>query len=280
MSYKTVLVALDAGPRCADRVALAARFATAQGRHLVGLAATGLPDVIVTMNSAVPDAVECIELSATDLRERAGTLALAFERDAVAAGVASYEARVVEAEPLDAVVRAGRCCDLVVIGQTDPQVNVEGVARDFPQQVVLHTGAPVLVVPYVGACDAPGKRVLVAWKDSREAARALRDALPVLHGAAQILLVEIGQDGAAAADSAGPRRDAVSWLARHGIVAEARFEPRSIGAGDALLRLASELSCDLIVMGAYGHSRLSEWVLGGVTRHLLAHMTVPTFMSH
>lgn len=280
MSYKTVLVPLDGSLRCAARVALAARFASAQGRHLVGLAPTGLPDVIVTMNSAVPDAVECIQLSATYLRERAETVARAFERQAVAAGVVSYEARVVEDEPLDAVVRLGRCCDLVVIGQTDPQTSVEGVARDFPQQVVLHTGSPVLVVPYVGAFDAPGKSVLVAWKDTREAARALRDALPVLHGAAQVVLVEIGEDGASEEAGAEARRDAESWLARHGIVAEARFEPRSMGVGDALLSLASDLSCDLIVMGAYGHSRLSEWVLGGATRHLLDHMTVPTLMSH
>ena len=280
MSYQTVLVPLDAGPRCAARVALAARLASAAGGHLVGLAPTGLPDVIVTMNSAVPDAIECIQLSAGLLRQRAESAARAFERQAAAAGAASFEVRVVEDEPLDAVVRLGRCCDLVVVGQTDPQTRVDGVARDFPQQVVLHTGTPVLVVPFAGSFGSIGARVLIAWKDTREAARALHDALPLLRRAARVVLVEIGEAGEAGPPDEETSRDALSWLGRHGVAAEARFAPRSGEVGDALLSMASELSCDLVVMGGYGHSRLSEWMLGGATRQLLAQMTVPVLMSH
>lgn len=280
MSYKTVLVPLDASPRCAARVALAVRLAAAHDSHLIGLAPTGLPDVIVSMNSAVPDAVECIQLSATFLRKRAETVAGAFEQQAAAAGVASFEARVVEDEPLDAVVRLGRCCDLVVVGQTDPRIDVDGVARDFPQQVVLHTGTPVLIVPFLGSFAAVGTRVAIAWKGTREAARALHDALPLLRTASQVVLLEIGEDGAEAPKDDDAMGDARSWLARHGVASEARFEPRTIGVGDAVLSLVSELSSDLIVMGGYGHSRLHEWVLGGATRQLLAQMTVPVLMSH
>ena len=276
MTCKTILVALDAGPRCAARVGVAARLAVAHRSRLVGVAPTGLPDVIVTMNSRVPDAVECVGLSVSFLRERADAVARAFEQQARDADVASFEARVVDDEPLDAVVRAGLCCDLVVVGQTDPSTPVDGIAFDFPQQVVLHTGAPVLVVPFAGDFGVPGARVLVAWKDTREAARALRDALPMLSGAGQVMLVEIGEGGG------GPDTlpDAQRWLADHGIAATARSVPRVADAGDALIGLAAELSCDLVVMGAYGHSRLREWVLGGVTRHVLDAMTVPTLMSH
>jgi nucleotide-binding universal stress UspA family protein len=210
MSNKIVLVALDAGPRCAARVALAARLAARHGSHLIGLAPTGLPDVIVSMNSAVPDAVACIQLSASFLRGPAGTVARAFEQQAAAAGVASFEARVVEDEPLDAVVRVGRCCDLVVVGQTDPRTNVEGVARDFPQQVVLHTGTPVPIVPFAGSFAAPGQRVAIAWKGTREAARALHDALPLLRSAAQHRRRR-RRAFAGVRALVGPRRDGWLW---------------------------------------------------------------------
>ena len=108
MSYKTIVIHLDTGPRCALRVDLAAGLAAAHGSHLVGIAATGRPDVIVTMNSAGPDHVEGVALSAAYLRERAAELARSFERQCVAAGVSSYEARVVDDAALDAVVRQDR----------------------------------------------------------------------------------------------------------------------------------------------------------------------------
>jgi nucleotide-binding universal stress UspA family protein len=280
MSYRTLLVALDGGPRTVARVALAAHLASTFEGHLVGVAATGLPDVVVSINSNVPDSVECIRLSADLLRRRAEAAADAFSRQAQAAGVASHEARVVEAEPLDAVVRLAVGADLVVVGQTDPRARVDGVAADFPQQVILHAGVPVLVVPYAGSYAAIGPRVLVAWKDTRECARALRDALPMLRRATAVVLVEIGEPGADGAADAEAREATVAFLSRHGIAAETRFEPRSVGAADALLSLASDLSADLLVMGAYGHSRMTEWVLGGATREILARMTLPVLMAH
>jgi|NGEPerStandDraft_6_1074524.scaffolds.fasta_scaffold01424_6 nucleotide-binding universal stress UspA family protein len=282
MSYKTIVIHLDTGPRCALRVDLAAGLAAAHGSHLVGIAATGRPDVIVTMNSAVPDHVEGVALSAAYLRERAAELARSFERQCVAAGVSSYEARVVDDAALDAVVRHGRCSDLVVVGQTDRRsgpFGVEGVATDFPQQVLLHSGAPVLLVPCAGAFRHVGRRALVAWKDTREAARALRDALPMLRSAERVVLLEIGEAGTRPS-AEGAFDAARAWLASHGVAADARFETSAIDIGDELLSRAADLDADLIVMGGYGRSRVREWVLGGATRHLLAQMTAPTLMSH
>ena len=279
MSYKTIAVHLDARPRCAARVALAARLAARHGSRLVGIAPTGLPDVIVAMNSAVPDAIECIALSAADLRQNAEAAARAFEVECRRAGVSSFETEIVVDEPVDAVVSRGRCSDLIVLGQTDTGAPVNGVAFDFPQQVLLHAGPPVLVVPYTGAFASLGERVLIGWKDTREAARALRDAIPLLRDARHVSLVEIGpvRTDAAGGDSLAA---AAAWVDSHLIPFDAHREIELADVGAQLLSRASDLDVDLIVCGGYGHSRLREWVLGGVTRHLLGHMTVPTLLSH
>ena len=279
MSYKTIAVHLEAGPRCAVRVALAAQLAGRYGSRLVGIAPTGLPDVIVAMNSAVPDAIERIALSAADLRANADAAALAFEQQCRLAGVASFEAEVVVDEAVDAVVRRGRCSDLIVVGQTDVTAPIEGLAFDFPQQVLLHAGPPVLVVPYIGAFASLGERVLLGWKDTREAARALRDALPLLRDARRVSLVEIGAVRTEATNDES-LETASAWLDSHAVAFDAHREIELAGVGDQLLSRASDLGADLIVCGGYGHSRMREWVLGGVTRHLLGHMTVPTLLSH
>ncbi len=150
---------------------------------------------------------------------------------------------------------------------------------DFPQQVLLHAGPPVLVVPHAGAHATAGSRILVAWKDTREAARAMRDSLPFLCAAERVLLVEIGGvpcepecDEAFAAASA--------WLGAHQVAFDAHREIALAEIGAQLLTRAAAFDADLVVSGGYGHSRLREWVLGGVTRHLLMHMTVPTLFSH
>ncbi|HSC66039.1 MAG TPA: universal stress protein [Caldimonas sp.] len=279
MSYKTIAVHLDAGPRCATRVELAARLAIRHGSRLVGIAPTGLPDVIVAMNAAIPDAIECIALSAADLRANAETAAQAFEAACRRAGVASFGAEVVVDEAVDAVVRRGRCSDLIVVGQTDRGAPIDGVAFDFPQQVLLHAGPPVLVVPYTGTFASLGERVLVGWKDTREAARAVRDALPLLRDARLVSLVEVGPpktDG----ERDGSLDAASAWLDSHSIPFDAHREIGLAEVAEQLLSRASDLDVDLIVCGGYGHSRLREWTLGGVTRHLLGHMTVPTLLSH
>jgi len=279
VTYKTIAVHLDVRPRCATRVALAARLAMRHGSRLIGIAPTGLPDVIVAMNRAVPDAIECLALSGADLRENAEVATRAFYRECRRAGVASFSAEVVVDEALDAVVRHGRCSDLVVVGQTDAGAPIDGLASDFPQQVLLHAGGPVLVIPCAGAFDSLGERVLVGWKDSREAARALRDGLPLLRDARHVSLVEIGparsKDG-----GDGSLEAAAAWLDSHGIACDAHREIERAGVGEQLVSRAGDLGVDLVVCGGYGHSRLREWALGGVTRHLLGHMSVPTLLSH
>jgi nucleotide-binding universal stress UspA family protein len=279
MTCKTIVVHLDNGERCAARVELAAAIARRHGSRLVGIAPTGVPDVIVTMHLDVADAIETVALAAATLRESAEAAARDFERRCDASQVASFESHVEIGEAVDAIVRRGRCSDLVIVGQSDVEHRVDGVADDFPQQVLLHSGAPVLVVPYACSFATIGRNVVVGWKDTREAARALRDALPLLAGAERVLLLEIGERPAPA-ESASSLAAAASWLASHAIAARTEHDAGPGDAGDRLLSRAADLGADLIVVGGYGHSRLREWALGGVTRQLLRQMTVPTLLSH
>jgi len=278
MSWKTILVHLDDTPRCAQRVAVAAGLAAQHGAHLIGVSPTGLPDVPIAVTGVLPDMASAIALSAKELRAIADERAAAFEKQARAAEVPSFASRVIEGDPLDATARLGRTADLVVVGQADRDADLPEMSHDFPEQVALHTGGPVLVVPYAGRFAGVGRDVIVAWKDVREAARALRDALPMLAKARRVLLLELVAPGASG--GAAALAEVQAQLARHGITAETRREATEIDAGDALLSRAADLGMDTIVMGAYGHTRLREWVLGGVTRHLLEHMTVPTLMTH
>jgi nucleotide-binding universal stress UspA family protein len=278
MSFKTIAVHLDDGPRCAIRAALAASLATRFEGKLVGIVPTGVPDVILGMNTALPDGLEVIGLSLAHLRQRAEATAQAFDAQCRALGVRA-ESRLVVEEALDALVEHGRCSDLIVVGQADRNQTPSGLALDFPQQVLLHAGPPVLVVPDAGVFAAVGLNVLVAWKATRESANAVRNALPLLRSAKRVTLVEVGDapERAAGDDSL---MSAKAWLESHGIQVHAQRELALAAVGAQLLSRAAAIGADLIVCGGYGHSRLREWMLGGVTRHLLEHMTVPVLFSH
>jgi nucleotide-binding universal stress UspA family protein len=137
------------------------------------------------------------------------------------------------------------------------------------------------VVPYIGIKTAPGKHAIVAWNGSREAARAVNDALPILRGADQVEVMCANPDRGELGDADLPGADLCLHLARHGVKAEAQTLVASdLEIGDLLLSRAADHGADLIVMGAYGHARWREVVLGGVTRQLLEQMTVPVLMSH
>jgi|SoiMethySBSTD1v2_1073268.scaffolds.fasta_scaffold335140_2 nucleotide-binding universal stress UspA family protein len=278
MSFKTIAVHLDDGPRCPIRIALAATLAARFEGKLVGIVPTGVPDAILSMDTALPDGLEVVALSLAHLRERAEATARAFDTQCRALGVPA-ESRLVVEEALDAVVEHGRCSDLIMVGQTDRNRAADGVAFDFPQQVLLHAGPPILIVPYASVFASVGQDVLVGWKGTRESANALRNALPLLRSAQRVSLVEVAEAPDLAAGD-GSLVSAKAWLESHGVKVRAHRELALASVGDQLLSRAADIGADLIVCGGYGHSRLREWMLGGVTRHLLDHMTVPVLFSH
>lgn len=183
----------------------------------------------------------------------------------------------VEGLAASAVIQRGRYADLVVVAQPAPEESDAVTDYDLPAEIVMSVGRPVLIVPYAGTFADCGKRVLVAWSDRREAARALADALPFLVGASEVTLLTVNPEEGAAADEAGVK----AWLAAHGIKGNVRkAHTKEIEVGDVLLSTAADLSVDLIVMGAYGRSRFRELILGGATHDIMKHMTAPVLMSH
>ena len=169
-----------------------------------------------------------------------------------------------------------------VLGQpnaADPGETTRG--NDIIVTALMSSGRPVLAVPFAGTFPTIGERVLVAWNASREATRAVNDALPILENAKSVTVLAINPRHGIRGHGDVPSADIALHLARHGVKAEAAHTVAGeIPDAEALLSYAADLSADLIVAGGYGHSRARELVFGGVTRTLLREMTVPIFFSH
>ena len=177
------------------------------------------------------------------------------------------------------LIALARTAGLAIIGQIDPNNRLIPPWR--PEDIVVACGRPVLMVPYVGNFAGIGHRVLIAWDGSREAVRAVNDALPMITEAETVTIMTVrGRARDFDRDHLSMER-IVRHLARHGITALASETPHSgIAISDVLLSRATDLSADLIVAGAYHHSPLRETLIGGVSRELFQHMTVPVLMSH
>jgi nucleotide-binding universal stress UspA family protein len=214
-----------------------------------------------------------------DAEARAQRVEAAFKERMARDGL-SGEWRLVQGLLPRQISAQGRCADLVIVGQ----VSSEGEGpRDSAhiEAALFDSGRPVLVVPHAGHTGSIGRRVLIGWNGSPEAARAVHDALPLMVGAEAVTVVTIDPEGGPGANEEGPGADIARHLARHGLpVMVRRVTGPAAAAGDLLLNEAADLGADLIVMGAFGHSRLREFVLGGATRTLLAQMTAPVLMAH
>jgi nucleotide-binding universal stress UspA family protein len=280
MTYRSLLVHLDSTPHNPARSALAIELALGMDCHLVGLAPTGLLQMPVAPEAAA-SLGQFNAMAWELLQEQAQQAAGRFRAACAAAGLKSCEALSDTADVAASLVRHGHCSDLLILGQPDPASPSHRQQRATVEQVLLHSARPTLLLPYAGRIESTGRRVLVAWDDSREAARAVADALPLLRRADGVTVLSWREREDA--EPMAPRLAALrQWLAWQGVAAETREERSGAGLGiaEALLSRAADLDGDLIVMGAYGHSRWTERVLGGATRGLLEAMTVPVLMSH
>lgn len=286
--YRNMLVHVSDSERCTRVLSCAASVAVAQGASLLAvhaveplhLGAYLSPEMAMTATQLNEDAHSkrkaLAQQRVRDVAEASG-LHIAFESPG--------------GDPSEAMGTRSRVADLAVIGQPADD-DAQGPARRFASQLLVAAGCPVLFVPSICAVDSCATRVLVAWSGTRESARALRDALPLLRhaGAVEVLRFSAQQQGV---DE--PLDGVLAYLGAHGVAATATLQrlrqasfgerlltPNVVDASIAelLLSHAADTNADLIVMGGYGHTRAYELLLGGVTRTLLGSMTVPVLMSH
>jgi nucleotide-binding universal stress UspA family protein len=278
MSYRTVLVELDGSERDGERLELAAAISDPDKAHVVGLHV--ISPFYPTMGAFGDASAGLIaDVQEAYMQEAAETARQIEERSTAQmkkTGV-GFEWRSVVGFASDIVPVHARYVDIAIMGQSDPDEMSPSKPRDLPAQTVLDAGRPVLVMPYIGKYPRVGEKVLVAWNGSRESARAVHDAMPILQNAKRVTVLAINprdDDHIAGADIAAA-------LARHGVNTEAMKTVSSdVSVGELLLSEAADLDSDLLVMGAYGHSRFRELVLGGASQLMLNAMTLPVLMSH
>ncbi|KQN30354.1 MULTISPECIES: universal stress protein [unclassified Sphingomonas] len=272
MTYSTLMVHLDGGRPNAALLDVAATLADQYDAAVIGIAACR-PIPIATCDGYLGGEYAVIEREiVADELARAKTEFHAHKR--LARHSLEWRSIPTLANIAHVVAQQARAADLIITsagpGLTDLATHAD------TGDLILRAGRPVLVVPD-GPATATFSTVMVAWTDTRECRRAISDALPMLRTADRVVIAEVAIDPI---DARTPIDDAAAWLARHGVDADkvvARMKGTSI---DTLAALADEVEADLVVAGAYGHSRIREWAFGGMTRDLLLHSRCCTLLSH
>jgi nucleotide-binding universal stress UspA family protein len=273
---KDIIVNLDLGARdCAGDFALS--VAETFDAHVLGVAVAYDPIISGSIMGGIPP--QFIDSWRAESEKKTHVAIGRFEQAAQRAGI-SAEGVALSTDISSAASQLGamaRRFDLAVVGQPEPEKSIaeEGVG----EAVLFESGRPVIMVPYIQQQGLKLDRVMVCWDGGRAASRAIADSMPFLEKAKQIEVVLVA--GNPAKSDEIPGADLGQHLARHGLkINVKRVVAPDIDVTSAVLSYAADSSADMIVMGGYGHSRLREFVLGGVTRGILATMTVPTLMSH
>ena len=245
--------------------------------HLLGVAFVYDPIIPGTVMGGIPP--QFIESQRIDSEKTARTAIARFEQAAKRADV-SYESLNVSASISGAAERLGRLArrfDLAIVGQPEREKSAPDEVVD--EGVLFESGRPVIFVPYIQKAVLKLDRVMVCWDGSRAATRAIADSLPFLRKAKKVEIVMVA--GKAGKEDEIPGVDLGQHLARHGLEVDVkRITAPDIDVSSTILSYAADTNADMIVMGGYGHSRLREFILGGVTRSILETMTVPALMSH
>jgi nucleotide-binding universal stress UspA family protein len=269
---QSILVHLDAGPHCSSRLRIARALGGQLGASVTAMYAVtpAYVDLSLVFTAGV-----AVNTALLDLDESRLVAARKLVADVCADPGVQIEWRESREAPEREFMRQALYADLLVLGQHHGNHRETGVQPDFAQSVVVASGKPALVVPRTEVHQRSFSTVLVAWKESRESARALSAALPLLCKAES---VQVAVDSEIT-DS--HRALLKRSLQRHGV--EPQFRTLASPAplvGEALLSMAANIGADLMVMGCYGHSRGRELILGGATRTVLHAMTVPVLMAH
>lgn len=275
MGFDNLLVHLDHSPACASRLDVAIDLAKRKGSRLTGLYAVSDPHVpsAASRNRKAFAAKGATEVEAM-FKDRTRAVGLEAHWEKM---ISTNDARV----NLD-MVRGARSFDLVIVGQFDPNTSDGSIRGDLVQQVALRSGRPVLVIPHSGQFPAVGRRAVIAWNASREAVRAVNDAMPLLTDAETVIVLTLDQAGRPRKDVNGAFADIVGHLAAHGIEAtheRLAFDRSAIDPADRLLSHLADEAADLLIMGAFGDMDDRTQTRTGLTVPILNRMTVPVLLS-
>lgn len=280
MAYKTILLHLNDARRAGHLLEAAVPLARSMSAHLIGLSVVPPFVVIPTMDGA--GASITVDEHREAYRLEMAKVKATFER-ATAQQTLLPEWRDGDAQfgtVAEVIVDQGHGADLIIASQADTEWSSSHLLED-PVRIVTESGRPLLLIPNNGARTLPPRRVTVAWNGRREAARALFDALPLLMQASDVDVVCLNPGTEKATSGDLPAAEICAALARHGVKCQASVATvPAADVGRDILRQAKAFGSDLLVMGCYGHSRLREFLLGGATRHVLAHMNLPVLMAH
>jgi nucleotide-binding universal stress UspA family protein len=279
MSYKIILVHVDDSKNVDARIEIAAQLAITEDAHLIGAAMTGASRFFydpMPVDLGVLNIKPYLDI----LRQKTEETLKKFENIVQRVGVKSFEKRLTDDEAAGGLSLQASYCDLIVLGQYDPEGTSSPVYADLPEYVVMNSVSPALIVPSEGSFDNISDRVLIAWNGSMEATRAVRHAIPLLRRAKTVEVVIFNPSSKLDKYDELSGADIALYLARHNIKVDVMQEKTDSDIGDALLSLAANLNSRLLVMGCYGHSRFREILLGGATRTVLQYMTIPVLMAH
>jgi nucleotide-binding universal stress UspA family protein len=270
MSYKNIMVHLGGAGHYVSRLELAVTIAKTFNAHLTGL-------FVVSHQPYKPE----LEV----LGQRIAEIEAAFRVKTGDAGIDAHwlcaDWHMADVGKVEMINHYAHAQDLVIVGQTPPDHLDGDYPKDLPERVVLGSGRPVLVVPYVGSFPATGNRVIVAWKSGRASARAVNDAMPFLVAAKEVRLLDVRSPDEQVLSADAPGDGMASSLRRHGItVKEEHLVSGNIPVENILMNYAWENGCDLVVMGAFSSTKRGTVTLGPVASEMLDHMTLPVLLSN
>lgn len=283
--YKTIVVQVDGSPEQEARLRAGALLANAFDAHLIGSAATGISWFDYALLVSSMGAPVMPESDFNGIRDTVRQRLEAFSTAVQRQGVESFETRMLEDDARYALLLESRYADLVIVSRDSetpppPDIVFSSTARGLPEYIALHGARPVLVVPPVWKAKALPGTAIVGWDGSMQAIRAISAALPLLRLADAVKLTLINPGSMAEIHGDEPGADMALHLARHGVKVDVVVEDTRASTGEALLKIAREHGAGLVVTGAFGHSRYREFVLGGVTRALLAGSPTPLLIAH
>ncbi len=280
MSYKNILVHIDDSEVCDQRVAAAVALAKRQGAMVTGIALALESTISTYIGIDIPSSLTEQQQALVEAASKSA--AAKFEAAAEAAGV-EYTSRIIHTPASKAPARLAffaRHADLTFLGQPNPQERGKAFYESLMDGVLQTSGRPVYIVPYIGRPNLKIRKAVIAWDGGKKSVRAVNDAIPLLQNRDEVVILVVNPKERGKEFGGKQGENIAAHLKRHGVNATVDYQVApDLSVDTVILNYLSENSADLLVMGAYGHSRLRERTFGGVTDSILHHMTVPVLMS-